>query len=114
MEAELTALDTATVEADWLRRLLNDLPVVVKHVPGILMNCDNQTVIKKVNSSKDNMKSSRHIQRRLKSVRKMRNSGVIALVYIQTSKNLADRFNKGLSHNVINNASREMCMRPTI
>src|SRR6266536_2868184 len=72
MEAELTTLDTATVEADWLRRLLNDLPVVEKPVPGILMNCDNQTVITKVSSSKDNMKSSRHVQRRLKSVRKMK------------------------------------------
>ena len=42
MEAELTTLDTATVEADWLRRLLNDLPVVEKPVPDILMNCDNR------------------------------------------------------------------------
>ena len=65
MKAELTTLDTATVEADWLRRLLNDLPVVEKPVPGILMNCDNHTMITKVKSSKDNMKSSRHVQRRL-------------------------------------------------
>jgi hypothetical protein len=65
MVAELTALDTATVEADWLRRLLNDLSVVEKPVPGILMNCDNQNVLTKVRSSKGNMKSSRHIQRRL-------------------------------------------------
>ena len=86
MEAELTSLDTATVEADWLRRLLNDLLVVEKPVPHILMNCDNQTVITKVSSLKDNMKSSRHVQRRLKSVRKMKNSGVIALDYIQTSE----------------------------
>src|SRR4051794_9966838 len=77
MEAELTALDTTTVEADWLHRLLNDLPVVEKPVPDVLMNCDNQTVITKVSISKDNMKSSRHVQRRLKSVRKMKNSGVI-------------------------------------
>ena len=28
MEAKLTALDTATVEAEWLRELLMDLPVV--------------------------------------------------------------------------------------
>ena len=70
MEAELTTLDTATVEADWLRRLLNDLLIVEKPIPGILMNCDNQTVITKVSSSKDNMKSSRHIKRRLKSVKK--------------------------------------------
>ena len=62
METELTSLDTGTVEADWLRRLLNDSPVVEKPVLGILMNCDNQTVITKVSSSKDNMKSSRHVQ----------------------------------------------------
>ncbi|KAK1615396.1 hypothetical protein QYE76_020913 [Lolium multiflorum] len=70
MEAELTALDTAIVEAEWLRELLMDLPMVEKPIPAILMNCDNQTVIVKVKSSKDNMKSSKHIKRRLKSVRK--------------------------------------------
>ena len=113
MEAELTALDTATVEAEWLRELLMDLPVVEKPIPAILMNCDNQTVIIKVNSSKDNIKSSRHVKRRLKSVRKMRNSGVIVLDYIQTSKNLVDHFTKDLSRNVIDNASKEMGLRPT-
>jgi len=113
MEAELTALDTATVEAEWLRELLMDLPIVEKLLPTILMNCDNQTVIVKVNSSKDNMKSSRHVKRRLKSVRKLRNSGVIALDYVQTAKNLADQFTKGLSRNVIDNASMELGLRPT-
>ena len=42
MEAELTALDTATVEAEWLRELLMDLPMVEKPIPPILMNCDRQ------------------------------------------------------------------------
>ena len=77
------------------------------------MNCDNQTIIIKVNSSKDNMKSARHVKRRLKSVRKLRNSGVIALDYVQIAKNLADQFTKGLSRNMIDEASREMGMRPT-
>ena len=113
MEAELTALDTATVEAEWLCELLMDLPVVEKPIPAILMNCDNQTMIIKVNSSKDNMKPSRHVKRQLKSVRKMRNSRVIALDYVQTAKNLADPFTKGLSRNVIDEASREMGLRPT-
>jgi len=112
MEAELTALDTATVEPEWLRELLMDLPVVEKPVLAILMNCDNQTVIVKVNSAKNNAKSSRHVKRRLKSVRKLRNSGVISVTYIQTDKNLADLFTKGLSRNVIKSASREMGMRP--
>src|SRR5664279_1225086 len=111
MEAELTALDTTTVEAEWHRELLMDLLVVEKPILAILMNCDNQTVIIKVNSSKDNMKSSRHVKSRLKSVRKLKNSGVIALDYIQTSINLADPFTKGLSRNVIDNALREMGLR---
>jgi hypothetical protein len=94
MEVELTTLDTTTVEAEWLRELLMDLPIVEKRIPAILMNCDNQTVIVKVNSSKDNMKSSRHVKRRLKSVRKLRNTGVIALDYIHTSKNMAESIYK--------------------
>jgi hypothetical protein len=51
MKAELAALDTTTVEVEWLRELLMDLPMVEKPIPTISMNCDNQTVIVKVNSS---------------------------------------------------------------
>jgi microsomal dipeptidase-like Zn-dependent dipeptidase len=65
-----------------------------------------------VNSSKDNMKSTRHIKRRLKSVRKLTKFGVIALDYVHTSKNLADQFTKGLSRNVIDGALSEMGLRP--
>jgi hypothetical protein len=90
-----------------------DLPVVEKSLPVILMYCDNQTVIVKVDSSKDNMKSSRHIKRRLKFVRKMRNSGIITLDYIHIENNLANPFTKGLSHNVIDIVFKEMGLRPT-
>ena len=113
MEAELTTLDIASVEAEWLWELLMDLPVVEKPVPAISMNCDNQTAITKVNNSKDNLKSSRHIRRRLKSARKLKNSGVIAMDYIHTSGNLADQFTKGLSRKVIDSASSEMGLRAT-
>jgi hypothetical protein len=113
MEAELTKLDTASVEAVWLREFLMDLLVVEKHVPAISVDCDNQTVIIKINSSKDNMKSTRHIKRHLKSVRKLRNSRVIVLDYVHMSKNLADQFTKGLSRSVIDSTSSEMGLRPT-
>jgi hypothetical protein len=94
MEAELASLNIAIVEVDWLRELLMDLSIVEKPLSAILMNCDNQTVIVKVDSSKDDMKSSRHIKKWLKSVRKMRNSGVITLDYIHT-ENMSDQFTKG-------------------
>jgi hypothetical protein len=113
MVAELASLDTTTMEADWLRELLMDLPIVEKPLSTILVNCDNQTVIVKVDSLKDNIKSSRHIKRRLMSIRKMRNSRVITLDYIYTEKNLADPFTKGLSHNVVDAAFKEMGLRPT-
>ena len=111
---ELTALDIATVKAECLRELLMVLPIVEKSIPTILINFDNQTVIIKMNSSKDNMKSSSHVKRRLKSVRKSKNSGVIALDYVQTDKNLEDQFTKGLSRNVIDNTSLELGMRSVI
>jgi hypothetical protein len=112
MEAELTALDIASAEAEWLCELLSDLSVVEKPIPAILMNCDNQTVITTVNSAKDNAKSTRQVKRRLKYVRKLRNSGVITVAYVQTDKNLVDPFTKGLSWNMIEITSREMGLRP--
>jgi hypothetical protein len=95
MEAELTTLDTASIEAEWLREFLVDLPAVEKPILSISMNFDNHIVIVKVKSSMDNMKCSRHVKRQLKSIRKLRNSGVIALDYVPTAKNLADQFTKG-------------------
>jgi hypothetical protein len=112
MEAELTALDIASAETEWLRELLLDLPVVEKSVPAILKNCDNQIVITKVNSAKDNAKSTRHVKRHLKYVRKLRNSEAITVAYVQTDKNLTEPFTKGISWNVIEFALREMGMRP--
>jgi hypothetical protein len=85
MEAELAALDTITLEAGWLRELLMDLPVVEKPILAISMNCDNQTVIIKVNSFRDDMKSTRHVKRLLKSVKKtkkLRNNSVGLCPYI--------------------------------
>jgi hypothetical protein len=113
MEAELTTLDTTIVEVDWLHEFLMDLPIVKKSLSTILMNCNNQIVIVKVDSLKDDMKSSRHIKRQLKSVRKMRNSEVIILDYIHIEKSSVDPFIIGLSRNVIDAASKKMDLRAT-
>jgi hypothetical protein len=89
-----------------------NLPIVEKSLPAILINCDNQTMIVKVDSSNDNMKLSRLIKRQLKSVMKMKNSRVITLDYIHIEKNLADPFTNELLCNVIDAASKEMGLRP--
>ena len=69
-------------------------------------------MIGKVTSSKDNKKSTRHVKRRLKFVKKLRNSRVISVTYISIDKNLADTFIKGLPHNMTEITSREMGIRP--
>ena len=88
-----------------------DLPLLEKPVPPILMYCDNQSMLAQVMNTKDNSKSSKHIKRRLKTIRKMRNSGVIGVSYVKTKNNLADPFTKGLSRNVISVMSKDMGMR---
>jgi hypothetical protein len=50
MEAKLTTFDTTTIEVVWLRELLMELPIVEKTLSTILMKCDNQTVIVKVDN----------------------------------------------------------------
>jgi hypothetical protein len=108
MEAELVALESATTEAEWLKELLMDLPMVAKPIPVILLHCDNQSVITIVGNAKENSKFSRHVKRRIKSVRHLRNTGEIAVEYINTTRNLADPFTKGLARAVIDEASREI------
>jgi hypothetical protein len=95
MEAENATLDTTTADAKWLRELLIDLMLVEKPRPAILMNCDNQTLIGKVTSSKDNGKLSRHVKKRLKFIKKLRNSKVISVTYISIDKILVDPFIRG-------------------
>jgi hypothetical protein len=56
MEAELVALESATIEAEWLKELLMDLPMVAKPVPTILFHCDNQSVITIVGNAKEKCK----------------------------------------------------------
>jgi hypothetical protein len=78
-----------------------DSNIVKKPLSAKLINYDNQIVIVKVYSSKNNMNSPRHIKGLLKSVRKMRDSEIITLNYIHIEKYLTDPFTKGLSRNVI-------------
>jgi hypothetical protein len=91
MKAKPTTLDTTTVEAKLHHEFLMHLSIVRKPMLAINMNYNNQTVIIKVNSSKDNMMSTSHVKRQLKFVIKLRNSRVIILNYVHTSKNLASR-----------------------
>jgi hypothetical protein len=108
MEVELVALEMTTSEAEWLRELLMDLPIVSKPVPAILLQCDNESMITIVGSVKEILKSTRYVKRQIKIVRHLRHIGVIAMEYINTTRNLANPLTKGLARVVIDEASKEM------
>lgn len=101
MKAKFIALYTASVEVEWLHEVLMDLSMVEKPIPAKSMNYANQIVTIKVNSSKDNINSTRHVTTQLKSIRKLRNSRVAMLCYVHMFKNLVDQSTKGMSLNVI-------------
>jgi hypothetical protein len=63
MDAKLVALESATTEAEWLKELLIDLPMVDKPVTTILLHCNNQSMITIVGNAKENAKFSRHVKR---------------------------------------------------
>ena len=56
MKAKIIALDTATSEAEFLKNLLCDLPLLNKPIPLISVHCDSQVVISKVTSKNFNEK----------------------------------------------------------
>lgn len=62
MDAKLMASGVASKESKWLRDILNNIPMLEKPIHAILINCDNQATLAKVQSKNHNAKSSRHIE----------------------------------------------------
>ena len=112
MKAELVALDVARKEAEWLRELLSEIPMLEKPIPAILIHCDNQASIAKIHSKNHNTKNSRHIELRYKILRKLISTGVITVRYVKSADNLADQLTKGLSSIQIQMSSRGMGLKP--
>jgi hypothetical protein len=112
MESELIALDTTCSEAEWLRNLLLDLPIVEKPLPAISVHCDCKAVIDLLKQSHTNKKMTRHIQVRYKSVKVLLNTNVVSLNFVRSEKNLADNLTKGLPKKGVYESSRGMGLSP--
>ncbi|WCJ24897.1 hypothetical protein M5689_006822 [Euphorbia peplus] len=113
MEAKLVALDVASREAEWIKSLLSDIPLLNKSLPPISMHCDSQSTISLVRSKNYNDKR-RHITIRHKSIRHLLSHGVISLDFVRFENNIADPFTKGLARQHILFTSRGMGLKPTI
>ena len=85
MEVELIALDTTYTEAEWIKILLLDIPLLNKPIPAISLHCDNKVVIELVKQTHtNNKKMNKHMQVRYKSVKKMLSSNIISLDFVKS------------------------------
>ncbi|XP_026396723.1 uncharacterized protein LOC113291402 [Papaver somniferum] len=106
----IDCITDACKEAEWLRNLLVEIPLWMKPVPSVMINCDNQDTIYKVSNKTYNGKS-RHASLRHQIVRQLLKRGVVAVNYIESKNNLADPFTKCLPKDVHSIKCKEMGLR---
>ncbi|KAI3815113.1 hypothetical protein L1987_14769 [Smallanthus sonchifolius] len=111
MEAEFIALAAAGKEAEWIRDLLTDIRLWDVPMPSIPMYCDSEATLSRIYNAVYNGKS-RHIGLRHNFVRQLIESGTIKVVYVKTSRNLADPFTKPLTRDLVVNTARDMGVKP--
>ena len=100
MEAEFIALAAAGKEAEWIRDLLTDIRLWDVPMPCIPMYCDSEATLSKVYNAVYNGKS-RHVGLRHNYVRQLLESGTIKVVFVKSSRNLADPFTKPLTRDLV-------------
>ena len=110
MEAEFIALAATGKEAEWLRDLLIEIPIIKEDVSTILIHCDSQTTLARAYSGVYNGKS-RHISLRHGYVSELIQRGVISISYVRSSENLADSFTKPLTRDLVEKTSKGMGLK---
>lgn len=111
MESEFIALAQAGKEADWIRNMLLDIDLWPNPMPPISLYCDSEATLTRAYSGTYNGKS-RHIGLRHEFVRQLIHDGIITIVYVKSSKNLADPLTKPLTRDLISLTTRDMGLKP--
>ncbi|CAL9233327.1 unnamed protein product [Arabidopsis halleri] len=111
MESELIALELAGQEAEWLRNLLADFPMMGRPCPSVSMRCDSQAAIAVAMNALYNGKK-RHIRMRHKVIRSLIEAGVLSLEFVRSGKNIADPLTKGLCGRMVLDTAKEMGLKP--
>lgn len=98
-EAEFVALCTAACEGIWIRRLLEDLGVVIEGPVKYFE--DNQSCIKVTEEPRDSRRL-KHVDVKFNFVRELVKKKCIDIRYIPSEKQLADIMTKGLASTAFN------------
>ncbi|KAI5322517.1 hypothetical protein L3X38_031589 [Prunus dulcis] len=112
IESELIALDTTCTEAEWIKSLLMDMPMVEKPLPALSIHCDCKTTIDLVKQSHTNRKMNRHIHVRYKSMKSLLSKDIVSFEYVKSENNIADQLTISLSRGRVLEMSRGMGLSP--
>ena len=96
MCSEFIALASASKEAEWLRNLMNEIPLLVKPISPLAIHSDSDSALKRAYSQTYNGKS-RPIALRHSLVHDLIKGRVISIDYANTKLNMADQFTKPFS-----------------
>ncbi|XP_057548034.1 uncharacterized protein LOC130826463 [Amaranthus tricolor] len=104
MSAEFIALASASSEAEWLRNLMFEIPLLPKPISPVAIHADCMTGLGRAYSQVYNGKS-RHIALRHSLVQGLITNGVITFDYVNTKLNVAGSFTKAMTRDSIKQAS---------
>ena len=67
MDVELIALDTTYSEAEWLKNLISELPILSEPIPAIFMHTDSRTTIELLKQDIINRKLNKYLHIRFRA-----------------------------------------------
>ena len=96
MEAEYNAATSASTEAVWLRRFVNEVgPSFGLHIPTIPLYVDNESAIKFISNDVAHNRT-KHIDTKHHYIRNLVTDNILTLHFIRGTENPADIFTKAL------------------
>ena len=113
MEAKLIVLASASEEVNWLRDLLFQISYFEKSIHPILIHCDSNAAIGRIQNCYYNGKS-RPIRRKHSNVRSYLTNGTNNVDYVKSCNNLANPLTKSLTREKVWSTLRRMGLKPTI
>nr|GEV11918.1 zinc finger, CCHC-type [Tanacetum cinerariifolium] len=111
MESEFVALAAAGKKAKWLKNLLFDIPLWVKPMEPLSINCVSAATLAKAYSQMYNGKS-RHLGVRHSMIRELITNGVVSIEFVRSQQNLVDHLMKEAKAHVLQIIPM-MCLEPT-
>lgn len=111
IEFEFIAFAAEGKEVKWLENLLLDIKLWPQPMPAVSLRCDSETTMSRAYSKVYNGKS-RHISLRHEYVKQLIINDIITIVYVWSSKNLADPVTKGFSRYLVKSTSSGIGLKP--